>query len=184
MPSSDAPRTVALPMIAPENPPSSSVPNGPTEREASNASSPEASSSEPAPATPVEGPSPFWTRNRLRIARFLVMGGVFWAVVDLVTSAPRDAELVLPLEPLLAEAREGGTSTPDEARVSVLDGEGALMTHARVRLPEGLENLHHDVRVPAGSYTVVVEVNGASAVEGTFDVPADGAIRVHLRPRP
>jgi hypothetical protein len=140
-------------------------------------------------APPAEPPrEPFWKqalayarRNRTRLARFAILIVLVYAVTDLLGSAPQDVELVLPLEPLLSEA----VTRPEEVEVSILPrGEEEPLAHARVRVPAELRNLHHAVRFPPGRYDVLVEARGASARQGTFEIPAEGSVRVHLEPLP
>ncbi len=129
----------------------------------------------------------FVLRNRSRLARVALFLVLFYAVTDLVGSTPREVELVLPLEDMLTEAigsREG--PPPAEVGVSILaeDAQGGLLSHAQVRLPEGLENLHHEVSFEPGHYVVVVEMDGVEPRRGSFEIPAEGAVRVHLSPEP
>ena len=72
-----------------------------------------------------------------------------------------------------------------EVDISILDADGdALVSHARVRLAVDLENLHHAVQLPAGQYAVVVEMRGREPRRGTFEVPAEGVVRVHWSAAP
>lgn len=136
----------------------------------------------------VGGPEPWWKqalayarRNRTRLARFAILIVLVYAVTDLLGSAPQDVDLVLPLEPLLSEA----ASRPEEVEVSILPhGEDEPLAHARVRVPAELENLHHAVHFPPGRYDVLVEARGAVSRQGTFEIPAEGSVRVHLEPLP
>ncbi|GAB4207184.1 MAG: hypothetical protein OHK0013_24570 [Sandaracinaceae bacterium] len=122
----------------------------------------------------------FAQRNRSRLLRLGVLLAVVYAVSDLVGSTPRDTELVLPIEELLAEP----DVRPDEVEVTIAARDGEPLTRARVRVPPGLETLHHTVSFPPGAYRVVVEARSALAREGSFEIPAEGAVRVHLTPVP
>lgn len=138
-------------------------------------------------------PETFWararafvTRHRSRLTRVLLLLVLLYAVTDLVSSTPQDVELVLPLAAMLTEGTEAGEGRrPDEVEVSILadDGQG-LLSHARLRIPEDLENLHHEADLQPGRYQVVVEMRGVTPRRGSFEIPAEGAVRVHLSPEP
>ncbi len=119
-------------------------------------------------------------KNRLRLLRYSIGLFVLYAVVDLVSSNFQDTELVFPLAPMLANA----ATRPSQVSVSVLDEDGALMSHTELRLPPDLENLHFTASVPPGEYSAIIEMRGVLAHEGHFTVPTEGALRVNLAARP
>lgn len=134
----------------------------------------------PTPTTPWQRLVAFVRRHRPRLLRLGVLLAVVYTVTDLVRSVPREAELVLPV----AELLEGRPARPEEVEVTILAADGEALTRARLRVPPHLESLHHTVRFPPGTYRVVVEARSAVTHEGRFELPAQGAVRVHLAPAP
>jgi hypothetical protein len=122
----------------------------------------------------------FAQRHRSRLLRLGVLLAVLYTASDLVGSAPRDTELVLPLEDLLAEP----AVRPDEVEVTILAADGEPLSRARLRIPPDLASLHHTVSFPPGAYRVQVEARSTVAREGRFEIPAEGSVRVHLAPVP
>ena len=119
--------------------------------------------------------------NRARLARIAILLVTVYAVADLVGSAPQDATLALSLTELSSETGPA----PEEIEVSILErGSDEVLTHSRTRLSDDRDTLRHVVHLWPGEYTVRVEGRGVTPREGHFEIPADGVVRVSLRPAP
>lgn len=141
----------------------------------------EPSAGEPSGGTLVQRLLAYVRKNRMRLARIAILLVTVYAVADLVSSAPQDATLALSLSELRAEAAE----IPEEIEVSILErGSDEVLTHSRTRLSDDRDTLRHAVHLWPGEYTVRVEGRGVTPREGHFEIPADGVVRVSLRPAP
>lgn len=133
-----------------------------------------------------EEPTPSaWSRfttylrtNRSRVARFALLIAVLWTVTDLVSSAPQDAILSLPLDEIRAEARAAG-GTGDEVELTiVVPDTGEPLTHTRARLEADQRELVHTAHLAPGTYDVRLDMSGARTRRSHFEIPADGVVRV------
>jgi hypothetical protein len=122
----------------------------------------------------------YLSRNRSRLLRFALLIALLYTVTDLVSSAPQDAMLSLPLDDVRREAR--AISATDEVEITISEERTREpLTHTRTRAADDVRDLRHTVHLAPGQYTVRLEMRGASPREGRFEIPADGVVRIRWR---
>lgn len=122
--------------------------------------------------------------HRSRLARFAVAIALVYAVTDLLSSAPQDATLSLPLDAPRREARAAGEPGDEVAITVFLRGSDEALTHTRRRVEADDREISHAVHLSPGPYTVSLEMAGATPREGHFEIPAEGVVRVRWRATP
>lgn len=122
----------------------------------------------------------YFSKNRSRVLRFALLVGLLYAVTDLVSSAPQDATLSLPVDEVRREAR--AVAETDEVEITVTEvGATEPLTHTRTRVANDVRDLRHAVHLAPGQYSVRLEMRGAEPREGRFEIPADGVVRIRWR---
>jgi hypothetical protein len=133
-----------------------------------------------APAGPWARLRAYFSKNRSRVLRFALLVGLLYAVTDLVSSAPQDATLSLPMDDVRRQAR--AVAETDEVEITISEiGAREPLTHTRTRVADDVRDLRHAVHLAPGLYTVRLEMRGAEPREGRFEIPADGVVRVRWR---
>jgi hypothetical protein len=117
----------------------------------------------------------FWTK-REKLAPLVAVAGIALVASQLVGSVPREVHLRYDLGPDHAAL--------EEVRVGYLEA-GEELTTARFDYARGAPAaIDHRVTLSPGRYEVVVDLRGDGALTGhgvrTFEVPADGIVRVRL----
>lgn len=150
------------------------------EGEVSEGGARRAGASPEAPVGPWARLRAYLSKNRSRVLRFALLVGLLYAVTDLVSSAPQDATLSLPMDEVRREAR--AVAETDEVEITISEiGAREPLTHTRARVADDVRDLRHAVHLAPGQYTVRLEMRGAEPREGRFEIPADGVVRVRWR---
>jgi hypothetical protein len=109
-------------------------------------------------------------------ARLLALVGAVAIGAFLLRAAPRDVTLVYDLSAVPA------ARTVDGLAVEIRRG-GERVRSAVLRVPPGETQVLHRVRLPDGTYDVVVAVSTTLRLERTLEISEDATIVLPLGPR-